>query len=241
MLESSQNSRTPPPARMLISRELYGQNLRVWTVVTGRHKTRPGTPQFPDGLEIAPRQFPPRRPSVVARRRCVTSRDPSRIVANITTLRLGAVSAGISLIVGLALLLTACGAADHQLTTGGNSAASPPKPRCLPSPLRVKPLRVRAGGTIVIQSAPFACKASYPAGKTYTLHLGQVGRGARLKLGVVPVKTNGAFKATVHISSKASPGEAYIIVRGSAFDGPCQDASSSCAGYEARLHVLAAR
>jgi hypothetical protein len=49
------------------------------------------------------------------------------------------------------------------------------------------------------------------------------------------VETNGAFKATVHISPQASPGEAFIVVNGSAFDHPCQDTFSSCAGYAARL------
>jgi hypothetical protein len=93
----------------------------------------------------------------------------------------------------------------------------------------------------MLSSAPFKCAASYPAGKTYTLTLGQVGRAAPLPLDTVLVDRNGAFATAVRIPAAASPGEAAIIVKGSAFD-QCRDSSSgSCAGYTVRLTVLPRR
>ena len=57
---------------------------------------------------------------------------------------------------------------------------------------------------MTISSAAFACDASYPAGKTYTLSLGRVGRGDSLLLGVVPVNRDGWFSADVRIPVSGS-------------------------------------
>ena len=93
----------------------------------------------------------------------------------------------------------------------------------------------------MLSSTPFTCAASYPRGKTYTRTLGQVGRADPVRLGAGWVNRNGAFATTVHIPVGASPGEAYIVVKGSAFD-QCKDVSSrSCAGYSVRLAVLPRR
>jgi hypothetical protein len=91
---------------------------------------------------------------------------------------------------------------------------------------------------VIVSSAGFSCQGSYPAGKQYQLALGLVGRGAPMELGSYQVSTSGAFKATVVIPVTASPGEAYINVKGSPFD-QCSDSSQdSCAGYGVGLVIL---
>lgn len=124
------------------------------------------------------------------------------------------------------LLAVGCG----SLTTASDTG-------CLPSPLRLSTTRVQPGRTLTVSSTPFVCGTRYPSGKTYTLTFGQVGRGALLRLGAVPVHRNGGFTAIVQIPSNASPGQAFIMVKGSSFDR-CRDKSESCAGYTARLQVL---
>lgn len=131
---------------------------------------------------------------------------------------------------GCALGLGACGA-----RTSARRAA-----RCLPSPLRINPAHVKAGGTVTVSSRPFACRGGYPAGHRYTLVLGQVGRGAPLALGLFPVSREGAFTAVVRIPQRASPGQSYVDVTGSPFDH-CEDTdgvAASCAGYDAPLRIL---
>jgi hypothetical protein len=137
-------------------------------------------------------------------------------------------------------LVAGCGDTGSRAKTTATDAAVGPSPtRCLPSPLHVSRARVRAGTTLTVSSDASACAARYPSRKTYTLSLGQVGRAAPLRLAVVAVRRNGAFKAKVRVPSTASPGEAYIVVRGSPFDD-CKDTPpQSCAGYGARLTVLA--
>ena len=152
-----------------------------------------------------------------------------------------AVAAVVAGTVAAVVTLASTGSGPAQLTTG--PSASVPAAGCYPSPLRLSSDSVRAGASVTVSSSPFACDASYPVGKTYTLVLGQVGRAAPLPLGVVPVGRDGAFSADVRIPASASPGESYVLVQGSAFDRPCQDTSSqstSCASYSIRLTVLAA-
>jgi hypothetical protein len=110
--------------------------------------------------------------------------------------------------------------------------------RCLPSPLKLSSARIPAGGVVRLSSAPFACHASYPTGKKYTLALGQAGRGGPLSLGSVPVNRDGSFSAAVRLPANASPGGSYLVVQGSAFDQPCKD-TASCASYAVGLIVLA--
>ena len=137
------------------------------------------------------------------------------------------------------LLLAGCGGTGSRPTATVAAAAGSPPIRCLPSPLHLSRAHVRAGTTLTVSSAAFACAARYPSGKTYALILGQGGRAAPLRLAVVAVHRNGAFKAKVRVPLTASPGEAYIMVRGSPFDD-CRDApSGSCAGYAVRLNILA--
>lgn len=144
-----------------------------------------------------------------------------------------------ALVVGI--FLVGCGASGpHQTAPTETALRAAVGSRCLPSPLRLSAVSMQPGKALTVSSDAFACGASYRAGKTYTLTLGQVGRGSPLKLGVAPVRRDGAFKARLRIPARASPGEAYIVVHGSAFD-QCNDTSSgSCAGYDVRLHVLAA-
>ena len=130
---------------------------------------------------------------------------------------------------GCALALGGCGAGGLAARVG-----------CLPSRLHVDPSRVRVGGIVTVSSGPFACRGSYHAGHHYTLVLGQVGRAAPVSLGVFPVSRDGAFRAVVQVPPSASPGESYLIVRGSPFDH-CADttgAATSCAGYDARVAIL---
>src|SRR5439155_15457301 len=79
---------------------------------------------------------------------------------------------------------------------------------CLPSPLKASPQHVAAGTTLTVVAPKFACGASYPAGKTYRLTLGLVGRAAPVELGTFPVNSDGSFRAIVTIPTSASPGEA---------------------------------
>lgn len=125
--------------------------------------------------------------------------------------------------------LAACGAG--QLGDGR---------QCLPSPMTAAPARVAVGGTVTVSSSPFACPASYPAGKQYRLVLAMVGRAAPRPLGRVPVARDGSFRASFVIPADAPPGEASIEVHGSAFDD-CRDTEGgSCAGYTVALTLLPA-
>jgi len=111
---------------------------------------------------------------------------------------------------------------------------------CLPSPLHIDPLRVEAGRTVTVSSPAFACRGGYSAGHRYTLILGQVGRSAPVRLGVFTVSRDGAFRAVARIPRGASPGQSYVIVRGSPFDHctGTNGVSGSCAGYDATVYVL---
>lgn len=133
---------------------------------------------------------------------------------------------------GCVLAVSACGA-DSQIPAATQSAF-----RCLPSPLRPHPTDVKAGGSLIVSSRRFACSARYPSGHRYMLTLGQVGRAAPVRLGAFPVNRNGAFRAMVHIPRTASPGDSYVIVKGSSFDWCTHPAGGSCASYAASIRVL---
>jgi hypothetical protein len=92
-------------------------------------------------------------------------------------------------------------------------------------------------GTLTVESAPFTCHAHYLVDKTYTVTLGQVGRADPVRLKSVPVRRDGAFRTSVRIPRTASPGQSFIVVKGSLFDR-CRD-TASCAGYTAPVRVLA--
>jgi hypothetical protein len=135
-----------------------------------------------------------------------------------------------SLAVGVFLGLTIGMPACSSPVPGGNP--------CLPEPLQIDPAQVISGSSVTLSSAPFQCGGSYPAGKTYQLTLGLVGRTAPVDLGSYPVKVDGSFRATILIPSDASPGEAYIIIHGSPFD-QCDDSGhGSCAGYGVGLKII---
>lgn len=111
---------------------------------------------------------------------------------------------------------------------------------CLPSRLTASPARITVGGAVTVSSPPFACSASYPAGKQYRLLLALVGRAAPRSLGQVPVARDGSFRTSLVIPADAPPGEAFIEVYGSAFDD-CRDTNGgSCAGYTVPLTLLPA-
>lgn len=138
----------------------------------------------------------------------------------------------------VAALALACTA----LVTGGCSSSTQPGTAsgCYPTRLRVSDAHVSAGDRLTVSSPPFRCQARYPAGKTYTLRLLQVGRAAPLQVAVVPVAQNGSLRATVRIPRRASPGLSYIEAHDSPFDQPCQDtvpAAASCAAYVVRVRV----
>jgi hypothetical protein len=139
------------------------------------------------------------------------------------------------------VILLGCGASQQHQAAATQTAVTPAVGSpCLPSPLRLSASTVGVGQPLTVSSEPFNCRASYRAGKTYRLTLSQEGgRGALLKLAVVPVRRDGAFKATVRIPPRTSPGEAFVIVVGSLFD-QCEAPSGSCAAYQARLSVLPA-
>ena len=109
---------------------------------------------------------------------------------------------------------------------------------CLPSPMTASPSRIVVGRTVTVSSPPFACPASYPAGKQYSLLLALVGRAAPKSLGRVPVERDGSFRASLVIPRDAPPGEALIVVSGSAFDDCRDTAGGSCAGYTVVLTLL---
>jgi hypothetical protein len=116
------------------------------------------------------------------------------------------------------------------LTLGGTGCSkSRGQGACYPSPLRLSVQKARIGLRLTVSSAAFACRASYPAGKTYTVVLNRA-PGPQV-LAVVPVNRDGSFTAAVRIPADASAGYASILVRGSAFDRPCKDGAASCASY----------
>lgn len=129
------------------------------------------------------------------------------------------------------LLATGCGAGAANKRQDAASAPTSATQPCLPSRLVVSPATVAVGGSVVLSAPAFACASTYPPGKTYTVTLGLVGRGEPKSLGAVPVHTDGSFRATLAIPASAAPGEAYLIVRGSAFDNCGTDGAGSCAGY----------
>lgn len=131
------------------------------------------------------------------------------------------------------VLLASAGLAAYAAVQLGDG-----KP-CLPSPMTASPPRIVVGRTVTVSSPPFACPASYPAGKQYRLLLALVGRAAPKSLGPVPVARDGSFRASLVIPADAPPGEAFIEVSGSAFDGSCDDTiGGSCAGYTVALTLL---
>lgn len=126
----------------------------------------------------------------------------------------------------LLVLVAACTLA----TAGCGSSSSNP---CLPSRLAVSPTTVLVGGEVVLSSGPFACHASYPRGKTYTVTLARFGPAQPSSLGKVSVNQDGSLRATLVIPSGASPGEAYLLVEGSAFDRCADTRNGSCvSGYD---------
>jgi len=117
---------------------------------------------------------------------------------------------------------------------GGCATAGPGTASCLPSPLQLSSKQIRAGSEVTVSSRPFACHASYPAGKTYRLMLLLVGRARPVNLGTVPVHRDGSFRAAVRMPPEAPPGEAAVKALGSVLDEPCTDTivkSASCASY----------
>ncbi len=126
--------------------------------------------------------------------------------------------------------------AASTLPIGGCGSSS--AQRCFPSRLAVTPTTVPAGDVVVLSSAPFACHASYPRRKTYAVTLARFGPGQPRSLGNVPVNQDGSFRATLVIPSDSSPGEAYLIVEGSAFDKCADTPNASCVGYDSpRLRI----
>jgi hypothetical protein len=91
---------------------------------------------------------------------------------------------------------------------------------------------VQVGGKVTLSSGPVGCHATYPPGKTYAVTLALVGRAAPKPLGKASVKPDGSFAATIVIPPDAPPGEAYLEIKGSAFDTCNADThNSSCAVY----------
>jgi hypothetical protein len=123
------------------------------------------------------------------------------------------------LVAGCLLPISACGSSSG--------------PRCFPSPLAVTPTTVQAGGVVVLSSGAFACHASYPRGKTYTVTLARFVAGGPASLGRVPVNRDGSFRAMLVIPTGAAAGEAYLLVEGSAFDKCADTRNGSCvSGYD---------
>lgn len=146
-------------------------------------------------------------------------------------------------VLGVKLVPHATGLEQLTIGTSPTRSSTAPPPECHPSPVRLSADRVPAGGSVTVSSAPLRCNGSYPATKTYTVMLDQMGRAGRLQLGVVPVNRNGSFSAKVRIPPDASPGPSFVIVRGGAFDGSCKEISSAypgCSPYSVGLTVLAA-
>ncbi len=136
------------------------------------------------------------------------------------------------------LKLLAVAAAAVWLVVAGCGGPKPdlartPTTTCLPSRPTVEPNTVRAGGSVTVASTGFEGCGSYPAPRTYSMTLGTVGRQAPADLGNVAAAADGTFSATVMIPAGTSPGEAYIIFQGSAWD-ECKDTDNgaSCAGYD---------
>lgn len=111
-------------------------------------------------------------------------------------------------------------------------------PQCLPSPMTESPPRVAVGGTVTVSSPPFACSASYPAGKHYRLLVGVPGQADPRSLGQVPVARDGSFHTSFVIPADLPPGESFIEVYGSAFDDCRDTVGGSCAGYTVSLTLL---
>jgi hypothetical protein len=109
--------------------------------------------------------------------------------------------AGLFAAAALVAALAGCGSSSVSSVTGSELVPAGAAKRCLPSPLRLSAVGVRAGATVTVSSGPFACRASYPVGKTYTLILGQVGRGPALKLGVVPVTATAPLAPSPHLAA----------------------------------------
>jgi hypothetical protein len=154
--------------------------------------------------------------------------------------RVGIVVVAAVTVVFVTVVLVGCGSStspSSSISTGGNQSTRTSVARCGPSPLRLRPRVVKAGGTLTVESAPFTCHAHYLADKTYTVTLGQVGRADPVRLKSVPVRRDGAFRTSVRIPRTASPGQSFIVVKGSLFDR-CRD-TASCAGYTAPVRVLA--
>ncbi|HEV7212237.1 MAG TPA: hypothetical protein VGN47_11055 [Blastococcus sp.] len=110
--------------------------------------------------------------------------------------------------------------------------------QCLPAPLSAEPRTVAVGAAVTLTSGPFACDGSYPEGHRYRLQLLLLGRAQPIELGTAPVAVDGSFRATVVISPGASPGDAYVEVRGSPFDD-CPD-DGSCARYGVAVTLVPA-
>lgn len=146
------------------------------------------------------------------------------------------------LLIPAIMLSAACG--SHGASSGGGDSV-PHQPTCLPAPLHLSSYQPRAGSQVTVSSAALPCGGSYQSGKTYRIILGLAGRSAPVDLGTFPVERNGAFHAVVRIPRTAPTGEAYFIIKGSAFD-ECQDASSgpapghgnSCAAYSVAFRLL---
>lgn len=149
------------------------------------------------------------------------------------------VVAAVSVVVVM-IVLAGCGSSTSQnssISTGGDQSTRTSVAGCEPSPLRLHPRVVKAGGALTVESAPFTCHAHYPPGKTYTVVLAQVGRADPVRLKSVPVRRDGAFRTSVRIPRTASPGRSFIAIKGSLFDR-CRE-TESCAGYTTPLGVLA--
>ena len=122
----------------------------------------------------------------------------------------------------------------------GCGAGGPLGDECLPEPLVLRPVEVRAGNTVTLSSPPFRCDGSYDDGHRYELTLALLGRQEPVDLGEAPVARDGSFSTELEIPADVSPGPAAISVLGSPLD-ECDDTGggTSCAGYSVELTVLA--
>ena len=126
-------------------------------------------------------------------------------------------------------LLAAVGCSDSTET----SDAPGSRDSCLPAMPIAQPTVVNAGTDVAVSSAGLDDCTTEPT--EYRIVLGTIGRHDPVDLGVVDVAADGTFETSVAIPEFISPGQAYLSIRGSAFDD-C-DVQASCASYGVIIEV----
>lgn len=111
-----------------------------------------------------------------------------------------------------------------------------PSSGCYPAALQLSPPTVAPGGQTTLSSPASACHLKGIKRATYVVKLQEPGAPAT-ELARVRPNLDGSFAVVLHVPAGTPPFQASLDVSGSAYDAPCHDTGSKCAGYGVGIFV----